>query len=103
MFGSQNFQGLKNEESVRWYKSLSPFLYIHTTFKYLYDTDYTGLHFLKSLLDKNAVLLPSHWFRLKWIKRDAKCLPHENINQCLTNINQCLTNIFKIEPILTDI
>ena len=42
MFGSQNFQGLKNEESVRWYKFLSPFLYIHTRFKYMCDTDYTG-------------------------------------------------------------
>ena len=59
------------------------------------DTDYTGLHFLdkRAFLDKNASLLLSHWFRLKWIKRDAKCFPHEKINRCLTDINQCLTNI----------
>ena len=58
-----------------------------------------GCIFQSAFLDKNVVLLPSHWFRLKWIKRDAKCFPHEKINRCLTDINQCLTNIF----ILTDI
>ena len=58
-----------------------------------------GCIFQSAFLDKNVVLLPSHWFRLKWIKRDAKCFPHEKINRCLTDISQCLTNIF----ILTDI
>ena len=39
-----------------------------------------GCIFQSAFLDKNVVLLPSHWFRLKWIKRDAKCFPHEKIN-----------------------